>query len=700
MSSSSSFSQNQTAPSPAPILIAQMPDAAPSLSRFQQLLRLKLAAEQEQQQQDVPSSTSGHQYTPPLMMTEALARLQAVDTVIHRDFAGRHYTNENGQQQQSVKVEGQSSSPQDDQQPPQLSYGPTAQTFVPANDAGSTPAHPSASSLSSHGYQGLRGGQEMEPSPLTGVYTPQDAMYGQVAQNAHYWNGSYDVPVPNTRPMAIQSKISAPCYVPASPASSQPTLGNGIRNGNRWPVKLENLPTSSQWSTAAHPSQPVTYNDFQQTRSAPSFSWNVSEIRTPANERSYLPQRSYEGTPVSSPGTVIPTSNSITPPAPVTPMGPARYDGIVHNQSSYPMVKVERSPTTNSHLLVPYGSLPGCNMQSVVPPSTESIEVSSPLLEYRGIYTPVHLPGPGMYMSSMNGQGGAPPTLANGMASGNGGQGSSGGSNNGSSGEGWGNGNGGNGEASGSGSGGHGDGNGSGSGGDGGDGGDDGNGGKRGKKLALACHFCRRRKLKCDGIRPKCDNCTKRNETCTWDDNVRRRGPGRATKERREKAAREAIAAGLTNSNSLGASFPTSSSTPETIGSRVPLPAPVSDSIHQSSDINFEQHQEQQRQHEHHQQQQQQSTLPPPPPGYDDDIVIDPTLAALSVAIMPETLAELEGKKESESNKRKSLLEQEDAILGKKPRVEEDSGVGSMGMETDDGHGNGLRIGANDESLL
>ncbi|WVN86612.1 uncharacterized protein L203_101780 [Cryptococcus depauperatus CBS 7841] len=73
----------------------------------------------------------------------------------------------------------------------------------------------------------------------------------------------------------------------------------------------------------------------------------------------------------------------------------------------------------------------------------------------------------------------------------------------------------------------------------------------RGKKLTLACHFCRRRKLKCDGNKPLCETCAKRGEMCTWDESVRRRGPGKATKERREKAAREAIVAGLVNENSM-----------------------------------------------------------------------------------------------------------------------------------------------------
>ncbi len=93
---------------------------------------------------------------------------------------------------------------------------------------------------------------------------------------------------------------------------------------------------------------------------------------------------------------------------------------------------------------------------------------------------------------------------------------------------------------------------------------------RRQKKLTLACHFCRRRKLKyistnayeeyreltfgrCDGHRPTCENCAKRNEVCTFDEAVRRRGPGKRTKEMRDRAAREADAAGLTNASSAGA---------------------------------------------------------------------------------------------------------------------------------------------------
>ncbi|ORY29994.1 hypothetical protein BCR39DRAFT_158289 [Naematelia encephala] len=59
---------------------------------------------------------------------------------------------------------------------------------------------------------------------------------------------------------------------------------------------------------------------------------------------------------------------------------------------------------------------------------------------------------------------------------------------------------------------------------------------------------------RCDGKRPECENCSRRGETCSYDDNVRRRGPGKRTKEMRERAAREAEAAGLVNDNSANTS--------------------------------------------------------------------------------------------------------------------------------------------------
>ncbi|CAE6512165.1 unnamed protein product [Rhizoctonia solani] len=71
------------------------------------------------------------------------------------------------------------------------------------------------------------------------------------------------------------------------------------------------------------------------------------------------------------------------------------------------------------------------------------------------------------------------------------------------------------------------------------------------KKTVMACHFCRFRKLRCDGGHP-CSHCVHREKECTYDATIRRRGPGRRNKSaqetarvqlanrQREEAAREA----------------------------------------------------------------------------------------------------------------------------------------------------------------
>ncbi|KAF8230411.1 hypothetical protein L208DRAFT_1282146, partial [Tricholoma matsutake] len=36
------------------------------------------------------------------------------------------------------------------------------------------------------------------------------------------------------------------------------------------------------------------------------------------------------------------------------------------------------------------------------------------------------------------------------------------------------------------------------------------------KRTAMACQFCRGRKLKCDGGRPSCSNCDRRGYPCAY----------------------------------------------------------------------------------------------------------------------------------------------------------------------------------------
>ncbi|KAM6494327.1 hypothetical protein JOM56_010688 [Amanita muscaria] len=53
---------------------------------------------------------------------------------------------------------------------------------------------------------------------------------------------------------------------------------------------------------------------------------------------------------------------------------------------------------------------------------------------------------------------------------------------------------------------------------------------ERPKKTAVACNFCRGRKLKCDGERPTCGVCCKRGLDCEYVEKPKRRGPGKASK--------------------------------------------------------------------------------------------------------------------------------------------------------------------------
>ncbi|TCD62681.1 hypothetical protein EIP91_006574 [Steccherinum ochraceum] len=49
---------------------------------------------------------------------------------------------------------------------------------------------------------------------------------------------------------------------------------------------------------------------------------------------------------------------------------------------------------------------------------------------------------------------------------------------------------------------------------------------QRTKKITVACNFCRSRKLKCDGGRPACSQCFKRNHSCDYTVSQKRRGNG------------------------------------------------------------------------------------------------------------------------------------------------------------------------------
>lgn len=57
------------------------------------------------------------------------------------------------------------------------------------------------------------------------------------------------------------------------------------------------------------------------------------------------------------------------------------------------------------------------------------------------------------------------------------------------------------------------------------------------RKTAVACNFCRGRKLRCNGAKPSCYNCTVRKFECEYVPIQRRRGPGKAPRGSRSKKA-------------------------------------------------------------------------------------------------------------------------------------------------------------------
>lgn len=47
------------------------------------------------------------------------------------------------------------------------------------------------------------------------------------------------------------------------------------------------------------------------------------------------------------------------------------------------------------------------------------------------------------------------------------------------------------------------------------------------KPKRLACMICRKRKLKCDGVRPSCSTCSRLGHDCAYDEQRRKSGPKR-----------------------------------------------------------------------------------------------------------------------------------------------------------------------------
>ncbi|WWC89841.1 uncharacterized protein L201_004769 [Kwoniella dendrophila CBS 6074] len=549
------------------------------MTRFQQLMAKKFAAEQSSRGASLSTQSSQEVNTSNdyLKTVQEQMMRQNSNTVFHKDFVSNQY-NSPGQQHQYLANQAKDVKPVFHQQPINYTNTPTSNSAygsherivsLPQTQTQLQPAAPqyqrrSVSQPQQHPYTAsIPGNPSMVYQSPTAMTSAMPR--GQYAGEPHpaEWDSTYGQPetaqslYSQTHPaISVGYTVNNP-----SPASSTATLikeenvnehqlmQNAGMNG--WVTTL--APTRKS-SGVSDPHEVISSRNHQKNQAAPAFSWYVSDTRSNNGESSYQSQNTFDRTPALSPNVPYSSLNPSSTSLPVTPTGLNHYiQPQSSTSSSYITVKTE--PDTQ-HLNVP------CSYPYQSGPSTHTSPStafsSSPLLEYGArMFTNMNgtfqLPTSGMYMASTNG-GGESSNMNNGL--GDGGEGSSGGN----GGENWSNGNGNaNGESSGS-DGQAGSGHENYNGNDGsdpngnGDGNDEGNGSMRkGKKLTLACHFCRRRKLKCNGVQPKCDNCTKRNEVCTWDDNVRRRGPGKATKERREKAAREAMAAGLTNSDSLHA---------------------------------------------------------------------------------------------------------------------------------------------------
>ncbi|KAK0464276.1 uncharacterized protein EV420DRAFT_1744704 [Desarmillaria tabescens] len=79
------------------------------------------------------------------------------------------------------------------------------------------------------------------------------------------------------------------------------------------------------------------------------------------------------------------------------------------------------------------------------------------------------------------------------------------------------------------------------------------------KKTLIACDFCRGRKLRCDGARPSCMNCTARdNRPCVYQSTPKRRGPGKNPKPKTPKTKKRSSTRART-SESVRAEGPSSS---------------------------------------------------------------------------------------------------------------------------------------------
>lgn len=505
-----------------------------NVSRFQQLLNRKLEAEKTSATPSPPAPTI------PDAVDLALANFKGTNTVVERAFAGRHFVSdsEHEPQLQSIKAEPVSPRVAGTRNP--LRPNPPASASATDNDLVPVPQAVGNTDQLSNQFR------HMVAQRIASMFASSEANMSGA-----------DVGAPS------QGNV-APSYWPQQPYADMSPYQQMVQAKFAPQPEVKVEPEQDMFRSVPWDSQPQPQP--QHLLTPPAHSWQ--QYQSPRYPVMFGQQGGELMPDAPVPASAKSSTSSLPVPSPTTPRQSYNYAYAGPLPSSYGTMPTHNHRSSDASSI---GVMDGENAPVYGPP--HAVHYGSTM--YGPSHGVIRLPDGAHYTTASTGDqaNGAGPsgwddTAPNGIGGGNGDIGD----NAGYSGEAGGipppPGGGDDGNAGGAGGdGGPPDsGGGGGGGGDGGDGGDDGGDDqhpvhkkKLGKSTtdlvsvpslipptALACHFCRRRKLKCDGVRPTCDNCTKRGEECTWDDFVRRRGPGKRTKELRDKARREAEAAGLT----------------------------------------------------------------------------------------------------------------------------------------------------------
>jgi hypothetical protein len=436
-----------------------------SSSRFEQLLKAKLAAEQRTVETTPPPS-----FVAPIGFDAALAKMRSAETVFNRDYVSQHYTepiasksgptmrasipNESipapvsqnrratmpAQPQPSFYSYAASEQPVAGPIPHQYPVSPSAPAFeIDPNTLGSEQLAASFRSMVSERINTMYAeAQRRSPRPPTLQIPDQQPAFANYPASPIRSVDTLSPQTPSYPQMPSQLVVATSPSIPQAPMTPAHSYNGWNEQSN---VKVE-----TDWQG------PPPYNSTPYSAHSVPFMWNVTP---PQNQNHQAVDLSMPPAPEST--------ASVSPLTPVTP-------------------QMISSPFTQ---LVP----PMVDVKPVISPASSTISLpSESLTRY----------GPGLFVN-MNGQAPVYRSASNGEANGNGEgmyNGEPGGLDNSSIGgsglEGLGFSNGGGGED-----------------GEGEDynhqeddhGGDDGSGPsemprRRSKKLSLACHFCRRRKLK------------------------------------------------------------------------------------------------------------------------------------------------------------------------------------------------------------